>query len=290
VFVIYRNGKYYFFWSVDDTGAANYHVAYGTSDSPLGPITVAASPIVIKQDAAKKIYGAGHNSVLQIPGSDEWYIVYHRINAAFLSNGPGYHREICMDKLEFNADGSLIRVTPTLEGIRLSAVPAAAVSLNKAEATLLVGDTEQLVASIAPANATNQAVTWQSDNASVATVSKGLVTGIAAGTATITVATADGNKTAACTFTVASPSPTGVDKAQACAVRIYPTPARSYLFIEHAAVTYIAIYAIDGQKVYENHTPSAQNAIPVAAWKTGVYVAKVQTAQGAVRVEKIVKE
>jgi hypothetical protein len=105
---------------VDDTGAQNYHAAYGTSTSPTGPITVAANPIVIIRNAANKIYGTGHNSILQIPGRDEWYIVYHRINAAYLSNGPGYHREVCIDKLEFNADGSIKQVTPTLEGVSLN--------------------------------------------------------------------------------------------------------------------------------------------------------------------------
>jgi len=118
-YVFYRNGIYYFLWSVDDTGATNYHVAYGTSSSPLGPVTVAASPIVIIQDAANKIYGTGHNSILQIPGRDEWYIIYHRINANYLNNGPGYHREVCIDKLEFNADGSIKQVKPTREGVRL---------------------------------------------------------------------------------------------------------------------------------------------------------------------------
>jgi hypothetical protein len=129
-YVFYRNGKYYFLWSVDDTGAANYHVAYGTSSSPTGPITVAASPIVIIQDAANRIYGTGHNSILQIPGRDEWYIVYHRINAAYLNNGPGYHREVCIDRLEFNDDGSIKQVTPTQAGVWLNAgtaIPAAGV-------------------------------------------------------------------------------------------------------------------------------------------------------------------
>jgi hypothetical protein len=134
-YVFYRNGKYYFLWSVDDTGAQNYHVAYGTSASPTGPITVAANPTVIIQNAANKIYGTGHNSVLQIPGRDEWYIVYHRINAAYLSNGPGYHREVCIDKLEFNADGSIKQATPTLEGVRLNsdetAIPPTGVSLQE---------------------------------------------------------------------------------------------------------------------------------------------------------------
>lgn len=117
VYVFYREGKYYFLWSVDDTGAKNYHVAYGTSDSPMGPIKVADSPIVIKQDASQQIYGTGHNSIVQIPGRDEWYIVYHRINKAFVNNGPGYHREVCIDKLEFNADGTIKPVTPTHKGI-----------------------------------------------------------------------------------------------------------------------------------------------------------------------------
>lgn len=117
VYVFYRNGKYYFLWSVDDTGARNYHVAYGTSDSPMGPIRVADSPIVLIQDSPNKIYGTGHNSVVQIPGRDEWYIVYHRINKDFVNNSPGIHREVCIDRLEFNEDGTIRKVTPTHKGI-----------------------------------------------------------------------------------------------------------------------------------------------------------------------------
>ncbi|MDE6339657.1 MAG: family 43 glycosylhydrolase, partial [Muribaculaceae bacterium] len=110
-------GLYYFLWSVDDTGAKNYHVAYGTSKSPMGPIEVAEDPIVIIQDPENGIYGTGHNSVLQIPGRDEWYIVYHRINKNYLDNGPGVHREVCIDKMEFNPDGTIKRVVPTNKGI-----------------------------------------------------------------------------------------------------------------------------------------------------------------------------
>lgn len=113
-YVFKRKGIYYFMWSVDDTGVANYHVAYGTSDSPLGPIKVAEQPIVIQQDLSKEIYGTAHNSVLQIPGRDEWYIVYHRINKNYLQKekGPGIHREVCIDRMEFNADGTIIQVKP----------------------------------------------------------------------------------------------------------------------------------------------------------------------------------
>ena len=112
-YVFYRNGLYYFMWSVDDTGSPNYHVAYGTSKSPLGPIEVAAQPVVLKRNPEQQIYGTAHNSVLQIPGTDEWMIVYHRINKWYLKDAPGVHREVCIDRLQFNDDGTIQPVVPT---------------------------------------------------------------------------------------------------------------------------------------------------------------------------------
>lgn len=112
-YVFYRNGIYYFMWSVDDTGSPNYHVAYGTSRSPLGPIEVAAQPVVLSQKPEQGIYGTAHNSVICLPGSDEWLIVYHRINRNYLNDSPGTHREVCIDRLEFNADGTIRSVVPT---------------------------------------------------------------------------------------------------------------------------------------------------------------------------------
>lgn len=112
-YVFYRNGIYYFLWSVDDTGSPNYHVAYGTSKSPLGPIEVAAKPVVLQQDPSKEIYGTAHNAVLNIPGTDQWIVVYHRINKWYLQDAPGIHREVCIDPLEFNADGTIKPVVPS---------------------------------------------------------------------------------------------------------------------------------------------------------------------------------
>lgn len=112
--VFYRNGRYYFLWSEDDTGSRNYKVRYATAKSPLGPLNIPTNNIVIMKDEAREIYGTGHNSVLQIPGKDEWYIIYHRINKHALNDGPGYHREVCIDKMEFNEDGSIQQVTPSL--------------------------------------------------------------------------------------------------------------------------------------------------------------------------------
>lgn len=116
-YVFYRNGTYYFLWSVDDTGSPNYHVAYGTSKSPLGPIEVAEQPVILQQDPANAIYGTAHNSVLRIPGTDDWYIVYHRINPNYISNNPGTHREVCIDRMHFNPDGTIKPVVPTNKGI-----------------------------------------------------------------------------------------------------------------------------------------------------------------------------
>lgn len=115
-YVFYRNGIYYFLWSVDDTGSPNYHVAYGTSDSPLGDIKVADPCNILMQNPEKEIYGTAHNSVINIPGTDEWRIVYHRINKNFIEKDkkPGIHREVCIDRMEFNPDGTIKPVTPTL--------------------------------------------------------------------------------------------------------------------------------------------------------------------------------
>lgn len=116
-YVFYRKGTYYFMWSVDDTGSPNYHVCYGTAKSPLGPITIDEnSYMVIKQKPEDQIYGTAHNSVLQIPGKDEWYIVYHRINKNFVHHEPGIHREVCIDRMTFDKQGRIIPVIPTLDG------------------------------------------------------------------------------------------------------------------------------------------------------------------------------
>ena len=81
-------------------------------------------------------------------------------------------------------------------------VAVSGVTLDKTTQNLTVGGTVDLVASVAPSNATNQNVTWTSSDETVATVANGKVTAVKAGTATITVTTADGSKTATCTITV----------------------------------------------------------------------------------------
>lgn len=76
------------------------------------------------------------------------------------------------------------------------------VTLNQTELDLNVNDTVSLIATVTPSNATNKDLTWFSDNESVITVENGTVTAIGAGTATITVTTADGGFSDTCAVSV----------------------------------------------------------------------------------------
>ncbi len=119
-YVIYRDGTYYFMWSEDDTRSPNYKVRYGTSKTPLGKLTIPEDNIVIKGDPSQEIYATGHNSAIQIPGRNEWYIVYHRFTrpkGITMGRPAGFHRETCIDKLEFDSEGNIIEVIPTVNGI-----------------------------------------------------------------------------------------------------------------------------------------------------------------------------
>jgi cellulose 1,4-beta-cellobiosidase len=101
------------------------------------------------------------------------------------------------------ADGNKTATSAvTVEADQPTTIPVTGVSVTPT-ATLKVGATTSLTATVEPATASNKAVTWSSSNTSVATVSAtGEVKGVAKGTATITVTTADGNKTATSAITV----------------------------------------------------------------------------------------
>lgn len=76
------------------------------------------------------------------------------------------------------------------------------VTLSATTASVTVGGKTTLTATVAPTDATTKTVTWASSDETIATVKDGVVTGVAAGKATITVTTTDGSKTATCEVTV----------------------------------------------------------------------------------------
>ncbi|NDP20548.1 MAG: carbohydrate-binding protein [Paludibacter sp.] len=95
--------------------------------------------------------------------------------------------------------------TPKTVSIGIATIAVTGVTVSPTSASISVGNTQQLTATVAPTNATNKTVTWSTSNASVATVnSSGLVSAVAGGTATITVTTQDGGKTATSAITVAT--------------------------------------------------------------------------------------
>ncbi|MGI4022104.1 MAG: glycoside hydrolase family 43 protein [Janthinobacterium lividum] len=106
-----RKGKYYFMWSEGGWTGPNYRVAYATGDSPFGPFKRIGT--ILKQDA-NVATGAGHHSVINVPGTDEWYIVYHRRP---LTETDGNHRVVCVDKMYFNTQGEIEPVKITKDGV-----------------------------------------------------------------------------------------------------------------------------------------------------------------------------
>lgn len=109
-FVIKRKGVYYFMWSEGDWGNSTYGVAYARSSSPTGPFERVGK--ILQTDPAVA-NGPGHHSVLQIPGTDDWYIVYHR--HPLDTTGPN-QRVMAIDRMDFDADGKIKPIRMTAEG------------------------------------------------------------------------------------------------------------------------------------------------------------------------------
>jgi len=110
-FMTKRNGKYYLMWSEGEWTGPDYSVAYAMSASPYGPFKRIAK--ILQQDS-RVATGAGHHSMLNIPGTDDWYIAYHRRP---LGETDGNHRQLAIERLEFNADGTIRPVTLTKAGV-----------------------------------------------------------------------------------------------------------------------------------------------------------------------------
>ena len=88
------------------------------SQAPTGPFTRLG--VILSQNTTLGILGPGGNTVLAIPGRDEYYIVYHRFK---IPGGDGTHRETCIDRMSFNSDGTIVRVAPTLNGLQTAVAP-----------------------------------------------------------------------------------------------------------------------------------------------------------------------
>ena len=110
--VMFRRGnKYYFMWSEGGWTGPDYSVAYAVADAPTGPFKRIGK--ILKQDP-QIATGAGHHSVIHVPNTETYYIVYHRRP---LGETDGNHRVTCIDKMEFDDQGLIKPVKMTFEGV-----------------------------------------------------------------------------------------------------------------------------------------------------------------------------
>ena len=110
-FMFIRNGKYYFMWSEGGWTGPDYSVAYAIADSPTGPFKRVGK--ILQQDSTVAT-GAGHHSVIKVPGKDKYFIVYHRRP---LGETDRNHRVTCIDEMQFDKDGNILPVKITFDGV-----------------------------------------------------------------------------------------------------------------------------------------------------------------------------
>ncbi|MBT33802.1 MAG: arabinan endo-1,5-alpha-L-arabinosidase [Thalassobius sp.] len=106
-----RDGWYYLMWSEGNWTDGSYKVAYGRSKSVTGPFDKINTVLQSDPDVAT---GAGHHSVLNIPGTDDWYVIYHRRP---IPNEDRDHRVTCIDRMYFDEDGLIKPIKITFEGV-----------------------------------------------------------------------------------------------------------------------------------------------------------------------------
>ncbi len=110
-YMFIRNGRYYFMWSEGGWTGPDYSVAYAVADSPFGPFKRIGK--ILQQDTAIAT-GAGHHSVIKVPGKDKWFIIYHRRP---LTEKDGNSRVTCIENMYFDANGLIKPVVITKEGV-----------------------------------------------------------------------------------------------------------------------------------------------------------------------------
>jgi hypothetical protein len=76
--------------------------------------------VILQEDTTLGVLGPGGDTVLAIPERDEYYMVYHRFK---IPGGDGTHREVCIDRMTFNGDGTIVPVKPTLLGLQAAVAP-----------------------------------------------------------------------------------------------------------------------------------------------------------------------
>ncbi len=113
-FMFKRKGIYYLTYSSGACEDATYRVQYVMSKTgPMDGFTYGKNSPILVTNEDKSVHGPGHQSVIQV--GDEFYMVYHRHNNP--NAGGGFHRQIAVDRLVFDAEGNIEKLVPTHTGI-----------------------------------------------------------------------------------------------------------------------------------------------------------------------------
>ena len=107
IVVFKRGGRFYFMWSIDDARSPDYRVGWGWSESPLGPVEYDGEFIVLKKNG--RAVGTAHHGVVQVPGTDRWFVAYHR---HAVPDGSGYKRQVCLTEMKFDEGGRILPMDP----------------------------------------------------------------------------------------------------------------------------------------------------------------------------------
>ncbi len=113
-FMFKRNGIYYLTYSSGRCEDGTYRVQYVMSKTgPMGPFVFGKNNPILSTTTDGTVHGPGHQSVLQ--QENDFYMIYHRHNNP--NNEGGYHRQVVADKMEFDAEGNIVKINPTHEGV-----------------------------------------------------------------------------------------------------------------------------------------------------------------------------
>jgi len=221
-FLFERNGKVYL------TCGGAYALKYWMADDLFGPYEYKGE--FLKGNDIFTISKTAHGSVLEF--ENQHYLAYHY---DVIPGGP-YQRTTCIDSLNFNIDGTIKMVTPTVKGIQsvkplidlcpndpnkmspglcgcgvpegTCPINVIALLISPAKTKMYPSTTKQLTNVFIPANTSDKTIRWTSSDSSIAVVnSNGLVTAIAVGKTTITATTSNGLKKGESIITVIPETP-----------------------------------------------------------------------------------
>ena len=113
-FIIKHNGVYYLTYSAGSCHDHTYRVKYAVSKTgPMGPYESPEDNVILETNADGTIHGPGHHSILEENG--KFYMVYHRHDNPHSTRG--MHRQIAVDEMFFNEDGSIAKIKGSHDGI-----------------------------------------------------------------------------------------------------------------------------------------------------------------------------